>query len=212
MDAFTYDALNHEKHEARLLEIIPCILNEKIRCRLIHFSLDIALSYEALSYTWGDDKASFEIELNGKAFLVAKNLHDALRRFRHQLKGRKMWADTICINQADQVERCEQVQLTRQIYGRASAVLLWLGPAERQSNLCIKYLKNLSGHSFRKVDPWRNIEVVGEVPRLLSRPWFERAWVIQEVAVARKATVSCGNQDISWHLLVKAVNIFSCFD
>lgn len=212
MDAFTYDPLNHEKHEVRLLEIIPSILNGPIRCRLIHYSLEKALSYEAISYAWGDDKASFEVELNGRSFLVRKNLHDALRRFRGRFKSRKLWADAICINQADQVERGEQIQLMRQIYCRASAVLIWLGLADGRSNWAIKYLKSLSGYNVRKANPYRDIGVVGEVPRLLSRSWFERVWVIQEVAVARQATLFCGNQDISWHSLVKAVNVFSCFD
>lgn len=52
MGAFTYDSLNHEKHEVRLLEIIPSILNGPIRCRLIHYSLEKTLSYEAISYAW----------------------------------------------------------------------------------------------------------------------------------------------------------------
>lgn len=33
---------------------------------------------------------------------------------------------------------------------------------------------------------------------LLSRPWFQRAWVVQELALARQATVVCGEQMIHW--------------
>ena len=33
---------------------------------------------------------------------------------------------------------------------------------------------------------------------LLSRPWFGRMWVLQELGVASSATVVCGNQSIPW--------------
>lgn len=33
---------------------------------------------------------------------------------------------------------------------------------------------------------------------LLRRPWFQRAWVVQELAVARQATVVCGEQMVHW--------------
>lgn len=33
---------------------------------------------------------------------------------------------------------------------------------------------------------------------LLSRPWFQRAWVVQELALARQATVICGEQMLHW--------------
>ncbi|KAG6354806.1 hypothetical protein INS49_003887 [Diaporthe citri] len=33
---------------------------------------------------------------------------------------------------------------------------------------------------------------------LLSRPWFQRAWVVQELALARQATVVCGEQIVHW--------------
>lgn len=35
--------------------------------------------------------------------------------------------------------------------------------------------------------------------RLLQRPWFERAWVDQELASAQIATCYCGRRYISWH-------------
>ena len=34
--------------------------------------------------------------------------------------------------------------------------------------------------------------------RLLSRPWFTRVWVLQEVAVSRQATVYCGEHELDW--------------
>lgn len=33
---------------------------------------------------------------------------------------------------------------------------------------------------------------------MLSRPWFQRAWVVQELALARQATIVCGEQMVLW--------------
>jgi hypothetical protein len=33
---------------------------------------------------------------------------------------------------------------------------------------------------------------------LLSRPWFQRSWITQEVAFGRDVTVTCGGDLIPW--------------
>ena len=42
---------------------------------------------------------------------------------------------------------------------------------------------------------------------VLSRPWFRRVWIIQEVAVAKGAVVLCGEDIISWESLVNGVRL-----
>jgi hypothetical protein len=49
-----------------------------------------------------------------------------------------------------------------------------------------------------------NLQVWAQLSRLFHRAWFERLWVIQELAVSRKAIVSWGNTQISWARLEKA--------
>src|SRR5947208_3450716 len=41
---------------------------------------------------------------------------------------------------------------------------------------------------------------------LLKRPWFSRAWIVQEVSVAKDAHVICGDYSVTWDELVQAVN------
>ncbi|KAK3695771.1 heterokaryon incompatibility protein-domain-containing protein [Podospora appendiculata] len=36
------------------------------------------------------------------------------------------------------------------------------------------------------------------IQALLKRPWFQRVWVIQEVALASKVTILCGYESINW--------------
>lgn len=41
-------------------------------------------------------------------------------------------------------------------------------------------------------------DAFAELERLLRRPWFQRMWVLQEIAVAPKVIVQCGNSTIKW--------------
>lgn len=43
---------------------------------------------------------------------------------------------------------------------------------------------------------------------LMQREWFSRRWVVQEIALARKATVYYGPDQISWRQLATAIGLF----
>ena len=43
---------------------------------------------------------------------------------------------------------------------------------------------------------------------VMQRPWFSRRWVIQEIALARQATIYCGEEKISWKDFSDAVQLF----
>ncbi|KAF1990732.1 hypothetical protein K402DRAFT_389648 [Aulographum hederae CBS 113979] len=174
MHIFTYGGLNHEKREIRLIKILPSKFNLGIRCRLLTFPVKEAPPYEALSYTWGDHKTKYKIMLNGKRSFIAKNLYDALRRFRLKNEARLLWADAICINQADKQELAKQVQMMPDIYRTASNVLVWLGGADKKSTLALRYLhvlgsnfgRGLSDEEDRKMFQERPKPFKPHVPRL----------------------------------------------
>lgn len=42
----------------------------------------------------------------------------------------------------------------------------------------------------------------------MQRPWFSRRWVVQEIALARSATIYCGNDKIPWTNSAVAVELF----
>ena len=44
---------------------------------------------------------------------------------------------------------------------------------------------------------------------LLTRPWFTRTWVIQELALAKDAMILCGEQEIDWLPFEVAVLIYA---
>src|SRR5438045_2594587 len=48
-----------------------------------------------------------------------------------------------------------------------------------------------------KVDP-----VYQSLQHLIGRPWFSRAWIVQEIMVGQRSSVCCGNLKISWEAFI----------
>lgn len=99
--------------------------------------------YIALSYCWGsDDNRTFRrIVLNGRFFQVTENLEAALNFVRipeglatTTLRCTKLWADAICINQADEDEKNREILRMKDIYGGSMDVFVHLGPEEDDSD------------------------------------------------------------------------------
>ena len=92
--------------------------------------------YEALSYTWatedGDCKRSSQIRCGGTRIWVTKNCELALRYLRKENSNRVLWVDAICINQKDNKERGHQVGMMRNVYSKATEVLVWLGESSKE--------------------------------------------------------------------------------
>lgn len=125
---FSYEKLDPEKNEIRLLKLLPGLRREKIKCVIFRASLDDKdLRYETLSYTWRSPLPVRTILLNSKKFFVTPNLHAALQRLRRIDEPRILWIDAACINQLDFAERSQQVGLMRRVYSQASTVCVWLG-------------------------------------------------------------------------------------
>ncbi|KAF9780403.1 hypothetical protein IL306_000177, partial [Fusarium sp. DS 682] len=96
--------------------------------------------YEAMSYTWGDDKATESILVNGGRFDLRPNLFSVLECLRKIDAARTIWIDAICINQQDESERNHQVWQMNNIYSHAVVVNVWLGSATASSDAGIGFL------------------------------------------------------------------------
>lgn len=150
---------------------------------------------------------------------VTQNLAVALRHLRLLDKPRVMWIDAICINQRDNPEKGLQVAKMGDIYSKASRVVVWLGPAQNDSHLAMETMgwlgsqiemnwqddamKSAPGASDPTVaDRGVILPVKGELWRpifeLLSRPWFDRLWIRQEIYLATSAVVLCGDKEVPW--------------
>ncbi|KAK1542186.1 heterokaryon incompatibility protein [Colletotrichum paranaense] len=164
--------------------------------------------YEALSYTWADSSGDSTrcrpmfIGSYWDIIPITRNCENALRSIR--LVGesfRSIWVDSLCINQDDTDERNAQVALMPQIYAAAIGVLAYLGPAADDSERALSAIFNSMshrncGHNGKQsqvcADCWMPIK------KLLSRPYFRRLWVVQEVVLSKTLTLHCGSKSTPW--------------
>ncbi|KAK6840011.1 hypothetical protein PG987_005877 [Apiospora arundinis] len=166
--------------------------------------------YEALSYVWGDPSMENVLFLDGYPVSITENLHLALTHLRHETGVRRLWVDALCIDQNSISERNHQVRIMGDIYRRANAVLVWLGEAADDSNLVFERISELAPTRFNW--PLASTVQFDQAWRaLITRPWFFRTWVIQEVALnSSKAIAMCGYDSVPWEdLLIVGDYLFS---
>lgn len=223
MDAFAYTSLNLDQPSFRLIRLIggegPIIECEIFQSPIVQ---EAPIPYEALSYTWGLPERVATIVANGKQLSVTNNLYIALSYLRHELSDRILWVDALCIDQDNILERNHQVRQMVNIYENAENVIFWLGQATYETNVAMESLRRLEAAAASVAcrqwaitdDRWQDLwfRVQGRLSAkhsnleekqckgledLLSRSWFERVWIIQEVAQARRARVYCGKKSVS---------------
>ncbi|KAH7066133.1 heterokaryon incompatibility protein-domain-containing protein [Paraphoma chrysanthemicola] len=193
----------------RLLDLHPGHEANSISCSLRHCDLDYDPDYEAISYVWGEPVFSVDIECDGQAVYITPGLQQVLKRVRLADAMRTIWADGICINQKDDIERSIQVQLMRQIYSSASRVLVWLGPdtnsaAETAFSLCRAVSDAFVTDILSSPKRSDKLLITADDTRWLSLQslvgctWWTRVWVLQELRLARVASILWGPEEIDW--------------
>jgi len=147
---------------------------------------------------------------------VTQNLYGALHHLRRRESARPLWIDAICIDQANTVERGQQVGLMRDIFQHSERTIVWLGPAGQNSSSAVELIRQLAAASEgRDANSW-GPHVATQLPplydaawsafaALLKRPWWHRAWIVQEASVTRDITLVCGHDVFSWKDLEQAV-------
>ncbi|KAK8207084.1 heterokaryon incompatibility protein-domain-containing protein [Phyllosticta capitalensis] len=157
-----------------------------------------------------------------------------------ELRGRPLWIDAICINQNDKDEKNSQVPLMGCIYSRATEVFAWIGPESDGSadmlgaldefgDWWLKLREQLGDDRQRLGEAWAHKMINNDVDALLTvmdpsfqgptsqtlklfeRPWWHRVWVIQEVTLARAASIMCGTCFFSWKNIMGTVHFLRDF-
>ncbi|KAM7196347.1 Heterokaryon incompatibility protein (HET) domain containing protein [Rhypophila sp. PSN 637] len=208
MDAsYIYEGLP-EAGQIRLLKLQPGTDDSPIHFTLVTANLHENPEYEAISYCWGDPSNPKTVYCDGKTIQVTRSLYTALRRLRKSDQVCTLWADAVCINQKDYVEKGQQVNLMTRIYSQPTAVLIWLGndktgldglkeclegalevlppDSEDPEFLLATVLKmHMEAAQLREQGkPNFNDHNWAPMNHLLCSPWFDRRWIIQEVAMA----------------------------
>lgn len=220
------------------------LLTSPLTVKLVEENLDTA-EFDALSYVWGDQTTRIHINCNGKSVTIGQSLHAALMEYRLRLRRgrgrdgdqiRGLWADAICINQSDEIEKTEQVRMMRDIYKAAKFTIIWLGPledgdvqaiqlAQLAYKRCPEHLRfELRGtrNDYRLFKATRRGlpelfygEAFGDkifdptwktLFKILHHPWFSRIWIVQELLVSEYAEMWRGRKSIEVDTLLWMVD------
>ncbi|KAI1299868.1 heterokaryon incompatibility protein-domain-containing protein [Xylaria venustula] len=219
--SYEYSAIEAPR-TIRLMHLHPGQETDPIRLSLVTTSLDPAPEFEAISYCWGTAQDKRQVTCNDASLYITNSLFTGLAHFRHADRPRILWADAVCINQADLGEKSAQVLLMPLIYSQATRTLIWLGVADDPVFGSISPSVTESIHQALRLLPEISPENPGDTAAtlqvmhrkslqlrdegrpnlldhdwaalvaLLERPWFRRKWVVQEVALAKEALLYAG--------------------
>lgn len=220
---YSYTPLPDHKPHIRLLKLLPASADDDVLVADIgHFPLNSCPPFVALSYVWGPTTPQWMVcTRDGRYIICTQSLRIALRHLRQ--RGQLIvWADAICINQNDNVEKSKQVMLMGDIYRRASRVVVELGVCcdDENHRTCRVYppiltnILSLTGRVLKAIRPERpslgprEYAKFGIPPSqhqawsgwraMRSRPWFTRSWIVQEVAAGRDITVLYNGKAYKW--------------
>jgi len=169
-------------------------------------------NYIALSYAWGDAESPREtIQINGVTVQIRENLRHALDSIisvRDAVNDGPagLWIDSICIDQSNTAEKNHQVQQMSNIYSTATTVVSWLGL--HTPEIAIFFQWGMQQSSVRRGENWRHTLSLGPtlslrptlskaVEELLSRNYWKRLWIVQEVLLALDHQIMCGTDCVA---------------
>lgn len=122
----------------------------KIHCLLETVSLDDYpewdADYTALSYSWDAQSLEQQILCHDAELLVTPNCEAAMRALRHTSEPKRLWIDSICIDQSSDAiqERNIQVAMMGKIYKSARNVIVWVGEAEERVEAALNLIKDVA--------------------------------------------------------------------
>ncbi|KAK0630688.1 heterokaryon incompatibility protein-domain-containing protein, partial [Bombardia bombarda] len=238
---FPYPPLPVGVDALRILILQPGDFSDPIKCTLTPAAFSMKPKYLALSYTWRDsypdnselpigrfpDKkkkgVDAAIDVNDIPFYVRHNLRLALLHLRSPTQPLPIWADAICINQADTQERNAQVAIMSFIYMRALKVVTWLGVKDYGK----RHLNPFHGMAMDwKAGQTRHLPTIvaasqdrqhcyslepdhATFARIVQSAYWPRLWIVQEVCLPRQLVVVYGSkmwkyEDLcQWDVLLK---------
>ena len=179
--------------------------------------------YITLSYCWGSSQGQKEVEINGHVVKIGKNLWDFLHQASqvglHEKWRIGLWIDALCINQKDVDERNKQVKRMKDIFLQAQGCVSWLGKGSENSDEVLEILFDLSLYNLRtreeRLDLMKasrsnkeffSIGFWRDLLELVSRPYWTRLWIIQEIAVSHNNVfIRCGDRQLLWPFFCDAI-------
>lgn len=197
-NVFQHDPLNYEAPDIRVIQVLPEFSSGNlIQCTIRH--TDTSDTYICLSYVWGEPSSEkYRILINERHYWVHQNLWEFLSVARIRYHSTSLWIDAICIDQNAVLERNHQVQHMGDIFSGASRVIAWLGNGEET----ISFMALLREHQMLatihapRTSTKRLHDVVTGIQHFSMLNYWQRAWITQEIALARSTTFVSGYEEL----------------
>ncbi|KAJ4423264.1 hypothetical protein N0V82_002125 [Gnomoniopsis sp. IMI 355080] len=208
----------------RLIKIHPTLEDNQISCTLQHFdsAYKTCPQYVALSYLWGDPTPKHPIYINGLPRNIHANLWLFLRRAWMNAESAWFWIDSLSLDQHSRPELNVQVANMGHIYSRAAHVLSWLG----ETDAGVDALKVMA--DFLALDPpdapgLSPLDLGTTAGQRLDRAWshltrldgseyWQRVWVLQEVACAKASSVVYGPVAVDFEQLLQCHHLGALYE
>ncbi|KAK4034242.1 hypothetical protein C8A01DRAFT_49341 [Parachaetomium inaequale] len=210
MAAFSYDRLRGEDREIRLVRFSDTNLTASTELEFVmeRASLNEPPPYHALSYVWGDPTPTGSIRVNGKNLPVTNNLHEVLSQLHRGGDTRDYNSDLVM----------QMVQRIGPEAHEAGVADLWAdwqsfsyGAKRPQKDPERKKYTQLVLSRALDDEELRSRRLLKAMERLLMRENWCRAWIVQEIALARDGLVLCGAERVSLDAFDAALSvIFFC--
>ncbi|KAJ9667864.1 hypothetical protein H2201_002050 [Coniosporium apollinis] len=180
------------------------------QCRSLGFQ------FQALSYAWEGDVTCNELQTPDGLMSITASLSQALCNLRSPRHAGLIWADAICINQHNNQEKSHQVRRMRDIYQKATQVMVYLGDEtvfDRSGMAALHMVRNIDFGNGGPTHPFAPLVGYGDpqhpgwkaVRRLFQCPWFRRVWVVQEFVVATRVRFVFGRRELDWQFVFESV-------
>ncbi|KAH7089428.1 heterokaryon incompatibility protein-domain-containing protein, partial [Paraphoma chrysanthemicola] len=187
MHIFQHDPLDHNTASIRLVEVLhKRSKSGLVQCRMFNGTI-ASNRYTCLSYEWDSKPGGEWIIINGELHYVRRNLWDFLRVATSKYCKQKLWIDALCIDQTNIDERSHQVQMMVTIYKEASEVWVWLGDDPSAARLLAGNF-SIEGQQTQKDND--------RMAYVSQNSYWTRAWITQEVALARRIRLLAEDQRV----------------
>lgn len=195
--------------------------DEPLRCGLIRSSLVQHPPYKALSYVWGSNTDSIEIEIAGRQIPISKTLKTILSRLRLPLERRILWIDQLCIDQSNLEEKSAQVRKMGFIYSKCNRGIIWMGefangvrPEDAEGAFAVfehLALNEIEANSERPrcIASKESFEAAMRALATISiykGVWWNRVWTVQEAILPSDAVYVWGPLSLPWNTIVSATS------
>ncbi|RMJ18056.1 hypothetical protein CDV36_002280 [Fusarium kuroshium] len=223
---FSYSPFGYDEAAThiRVIRIKPGC-GEEIRCvmkRMRRTADRFVPIYSCLSYTWQPENPRRNIYIEKKrgkerVKSIGKNLGDFLSAARDANITDWLWIDALCINQADPIEKGQQVRRMGQTYKHARKVFVWLGLIPKPTVHALENLMRVNLEATKAANQASLGGLISIIPKeawlgpltdICSAPYWTRLWIAQEFLLANEPILFFQNFQIDAITLARQLNRF----